>query len=257
MREPRGLAAADERGQRRPVQGDMPVGRELVLDRRAGDLVAERDRVALGAQHPRGQARLELRKLVRQRSARAARSPRAAARRRRPRAAAARGGAGAPRGRARRRARCRACCAVAREHLGHEERVAAGARVERGAVDAVRCREAATASRDNGSTVIRCASRELAEHDAQRVVALELVVAVGRDHQRRHARHAPAEQVHEVERRLVGPVQVLEDDDRASRGRRAPERRAPRWRTRRVRSAPRARRRRRPRCRAAGRAGAA
>jgi hypothetical protein len=54
---------------------------------------------------------------------------------------------------------------------------------------------------------------QIPEHEAQRVVALQRVVAVGRDHQRRHPLHPPAEQLHDVERRLVGPVEVFQDDD--------------------------------------------
>ena len=223
MREPRGLAASGERDQRRPMQADAPVGRELVLDRRARDLVAERDRVALGAQHPGRQARLELRQFVARDGARAARSPRAAARPPPPPAAAGPGRAGAPRGRARRRARWTACAAATRQHLGHEERVAAGARMQPGAVDAVRRgqpRHGRRRQRPDRDPVRRT---KVAEHDAQRVIALQLVVAIGRDHQRRHRRHAAAEQLHQIERRLVGPVQILQHDDRRT-AQRTPQR---------------------------------
>jgi hypothetical protein len=60
MRQPRRIGAPHEGGQRRPVQRDVPVGRERVLDRRARDLVPKADRVPLGAQHPGRQARLQL-----------------------------------------------------------------------------------------------------------------------------------------------------------------------------------------------------
>ena len=92
MGEPRGLAAG-QRVQRRPMEADAPVGRELVLDRRARDLVPEGDRVAVRSQHPGRQARLELRQLVGRDSLEQRRSPPAAARSRRP-PAVARAGAG-------------------------------------------------------------------------------------------------------------------------------------------------------------------
>ena len=54
---------------------------------------------------------------------------------------------------------------------------------------------------------------ELAEHDAERMRAVELVVAVARDDQRRHRLDATAKQPQHVERGLVRPVQVLEHED--------------------------------------------
>ena len=178
------------------------------------------------------------------RSAPAARSPRAAGRRPRPRAAAARERAGAPRGRARRRARCRACSR--RRARAPRSRRTGCRRCERasaGAVDAVRRRQPRHGARATAAaTVIRWRrsagrARRAADDRAQ------LVVAVGRDHQRRHPRHPPAEQLHDIERRLVGPVQILEDDDRRAAQSRAPTPRARRSRRRRARSAPPARRR--------------
>ena len=63
MGEPRRLAAG-ERGQRRPMQSEAAVGRELVLDRGTRDLVPEGDGVTLRPQHAGRQACLELRGLV-------------------------------------------------------------------------------------------------------------------------------------------------------------------------------------------------
>jgi hypothetical protein len=101
------------------------------------------------------------------------------------------------------------------EHLGDVERVAAGARVQVVAVDAVRLGQLADGldaerrepdARDIGR------GRQLAEHDAQRVVG---DVAERRDHERRHAAHPAAEQPQDVERAAVGPVHVLDDEDGA------------------------------------------
>jgi hypothetical protein len=55
--------------------------------------------------------------------------------------------------------------------------------------------------------------RHVAEHDAQWVSRLKLVVAVGDDHQRRDCLQAAGEQAHNIQRRLVGPMCVLEDED--------------------------------------------
>ena len=55
--------------------------------------------------------------------------------------------------------------------------------------------------------------RQLAQDEPQRMRAVELVVAVGRDHERLCVADPPAEDTQDVERRLVGPVHVLDDDD--------------------------------------------
>jgi hypothetical protein len=212
VRQARRLGAPGQRRQRRPVQGDAPVGRELVLDRRARDLVAEADRLALRAQHPGCQARLELGQLVRrdplqQPDLRARprhghglqQPPRRSAQAPRP---GEHGVAHAPR-----RAR-----AFAREYLGHVERVAARAGMKCGAVDAVRRGQAGDSARRQRLDRDAMGRRQVPEHEAQRVVALQRVVAVRRDHQRRHPLHPPAEQLHDVQRRLVGPVEILQDD---------------------------------------------
>ena len=53
----------------------------------------------------------------------------------------------------------------------------------------------------------------LREHDPQPVVHAQLVVAVGRDDQRFRTLEPPAEVEEEVERRLVCPVDVLQNDE--------------------------------------------
>ena len=103
------------------------------------------------------------------------------------------------------------------ERLGHEERVPGRPAVQLGGVDAVRrgeLRDGLDRQRREPQPVGRVAARELAERDPQRVGAVELVVAVAGDEQRRDGRDAAAEQAQHVERRLVGPVHVLEHDDR-------------------------------------------
>jgi hypothetical protein len=83
-----------------------------------------------------------------------------------------------------------------------------------------------------GREAVRDPARQRAEHQPQRVRAVELIVAVGGDHKRRQRLDPARQQPHDVERRLVGPVQILEHDDRGSaqlgrqRGREVTRRRA-------------------------------
>jgi hypothetical protein len=203
-----------ERLEHRPVERGPSVRRDRVLDCEARELVPERDRVGLGAQDAGGDARVELLRLrhpLEQPELHALRHDRD----------------GVEQG-----VRCRveACDAgedgVAHrrrdprfgrgEHLRDEERVPAGANVQLGRVD-VAARELGDGlgrERRQAKPVDARRGRELAEHDTELAGGLDLVVAVGRDQRRGHRLHAPAEQAHEVERRLVRPVQVLEHEDR-------------------------------------------
>ena len=63
---------------------------------------------------------------------------------------------------------------------------------------------------------------EVAQQQAQRRLAGDLVVAIGEHEQDARRGDAPAEELHQVERRLVGPMDVLDDDQR----RRSPTRAA-------------------------------
>ena len=157
MGEPRRLPAG-QRGQRRAMQADTPVGRELILDRRARDLMPERDRVAVRSQHSRRQARLELRQLVE-------RDPLEQPDLR-PRPRDRHGLEQPPRGHGQARragehgvadAAGRAD-AAAREHLGHEERVAPGPSVQSRGINPCAVANSATAPADSGATVIRRAA---------------------------------------------------------------------------------------------------
>ena len=57
----------------------------------------------------------------------------------------------------------------------------------------------------------------VAEHDAERVVSHELVVAIRRHQEGLRTVEAAAEEAKQVDCRLVGPVDVLEDRDRGAR----------------------------------------
>ncbi len=46
------------------------------------------------------------------------------------------------------------------------------------------------------------------------MLAAYFVVAIGADEEKRHVTNAPADDAHQVERRLICPVQILEHDQR-------------------------------------------
>ena len=105
--------------------------------------------------------------------------------------------------------------AAGREHLGHEERVAGG---RAGAARRRRRPPCRPAPRPRPATAARAAIRSTACAAARRARsaadgAVELVVAVGRQHERRQRLDPAGEQAHDVERGLVGPVQILQHDD--------------------------------------------
>jgi len=55
---------------------------------------------------------------------------------------------------------------------------------------------------------------ECAEHPLQRVVAVDLVVAVAHHQHCREVRNPAPDEAQDVQRRVVGPVRVLDDQDR-------------------------------------------
>ncbi len=58
------------------------------------------------------------------------------------------------------------------------------------------------------------AGAELAEQDAERMVAVDLIAAIRGDQERGERVDPAGDDPENVQRRLVGPVNVLEDDDR-------------------------------------------
>ncbi len=60
----------------------------------------------------------------------------------------------------------------------------------------------------------RAGGRERSHHQAQRVHAIQLVIAEGRDDECLGGLHAPGDDAEDVQCRGVGPVQVLKHDDR-------------------------------------------
>ena len=213
--EARGVVAG-ERGQRLAVQRQPNVGRQRLLDDHAREIVPECQHRPGRAEHAARQALLEMaRGLAGQRFEQ----------RQLDRPGHDRGGVEQPprRSAERRHARehgvahrRRQLEAAGGERLGHEERVARRPAVQLGGVDVVRRRQLGDGLQRQRlePQAGRLAACELAERDAQRMPAVELVVAVAGHEQRGHGRDAAAQQPQHVERRGVGPVHVLEHDDR-------------------------------------------
>ena len=202
------------------MQDDPPVRADRLLDREPRELVAERHRAALAAQHARGEARIDLGHLIPQHpvsthisafgdtTATASSTPWAGTPSRLPREhgiAHRRGNVGAPAG----------------QHLGDEERIARRALVELTGIDAARARELGDGVvRERRQAQLRHARGrpELSHREADRVARLELVLAIGDDDEGAERLGAPREQPDHVERRLVGPVDVLDHRDRRAHG---------------------------------------
>ena len=67
--------------------------------------------------------------------------------------------------------------------------------------------------RQRGDVDAERAGAELTEHCAEGMAAGELVVAIRGEDERGHALESAREQSQDVERRFVGPMDVLDDDD--------------------------------------------
>jgi hypothetical protein len=102
-----------------------------------------------------------------------------------------------------------------RDHLGDEERIATGSAVELGSVELGPGGQLPDGL--GGQRVERHAPdgrrrRKVADDHAQRVEAADLVVPVGPDDHRPGGLHAATDEPNSIERGLVGPVQVVEDE---------------------------------------------
>ena len=105
---------------------------------------------------------------------------------------------------------------VAGEHLRHEERVSGRHAIEIVGIGAVwlgELRNSGTRERLELQAPDGGYRSETSEDDAKRVRGIELVVAVGRDDERWSVLDSSSDEPEDVERRLVGPMHVLEDED--------------------------------------------
>ena len=104
------------------------------------------------------------------------------------------------------------------QRLADEQRVAARDRAQRRRVD-LRARE----QRDRLDAqalqleAMRATSRRRGQRPTQRMVGADLVVAERHDEQRRNGLHASGDVREHVDRRLIGPMCVLDDADRGTR----------------------------------------
>ena len=201
------------------MQGATPVRRQLALDREPRQLMPERNRVAVCAQHPRGEAIVEVRQLAgsddleqpelrpaRHQSDHLEQPPRRLVQQRDAR----------EHGVANRLGQVAACGG---EDLGDEEGVAERQPVDRVGVGIERRRELTHGvegePRHRQPHDAR-RRRELAEHDAERMVARDLVVPVRGDDERVRAVDTAPEHAQDVERGTVRPVHVLEHEHTAA-----------------------------------------
>ena len=206
-----------ERGQRSPVQVDLSVEHNRLLDGETGKLVSEHDTVRLGREHARCQALVQTADLV---SDERLQQPEVGLRRddrnrleHRPRRGTEARGArehGVP-------DRVGDLLASGGERLGDEKRVPGRLSVELFGIDTTRLgelRDRRGGERLDRKPADRFAGHELPENDPKRMVVLELV-APERGQDKRRNRVSPAtEQPEDVEAGLVRPVHVLEDEDR-------------------------------------------
>ena len=116
--------------------------------------------------------------------------------------------------------------AAGRDHLGDVEGVAAGLLVQLvGSTVPAAPTSRRTASAVSGARSMRRTRRagHVAEHQPERVLAGRLLGAVGDQHQRAQPMHAAGQVPDQVERRVVGPVRVLDhEEERWPAGRAAP-----------------------------------
>ena len=61
------------------------------------------------------------------------------------------------------------------------------------------------------------AGRQIAEEHAQRMLGAELVVAIGQDEKRIRLDHATGQKFYEIDGRFIGPMNILEDEERGLR----------------------------------------
>ena len=204
------------------------IRRQRLLDGETGQLVAEGDAVGLRGDHPRGQALLEVRQIGgRQRLE----QPHLGVRRH-DGDRLEQAGAGADRRARRASTASRTVAGISpgarREHLGDVERIAVGAAMQIDRIDPVRLGQLADRplrERRDDDPRDRSRRAQLPEHQCERVRAVELVVAVAGQDERGHGLDLACQQAHHVERRLVGPVEVLEHENGgASAGQLADER---------------------------------
>ena len=103
-----------------------------------------------------------------------------------------------------------------RDRLGDEERVATGRPVELIGVEPARTRKrrhGCLRQRLEPESLHRFDRGQLAQHDAERLVASELRVAIADENERANRADAACEQPEDIQRRGVRPVRILDNED--------------------------------------------
>jgi hypothetical protein len=215
-REIRAVAAAGREGGERPAMQRQPVsGRDRLLDREARQLMPEVDVRMAGDEHARGQALVNtLDEIAGKRLQQPQRHVPGDDRDSLEQSARRRGQAGGAREN-RVAHRLGDTLAAGREDLGDEERVAGRRPVQLFRVDSVRlCQFCDRRRRERLDLQPTGPAHELAQHEPQLLGTIELVIAItGQDQGRDRADPSRQHRDH-VERRLVGPMHVLEHDHR-------------------------------------------
>jgi len=213
--------AARERAQHGPVEVPAPRSREGFLNRPPRQLVTEADQVVVDGEQATafalgepGMERLSRRCALLQERQRGTGGEHAHQLRHRPRRV------GEARGTRENRVphtRGRAARATG-QRLANEERVAARDRAQRRRID-LRAREQSDRLDAQALQLqpLRATSRRRGQRPTQRMVGADLIVAERHHEQRRHGLDAPGDVREHVDRRLVGPMRVLDDADRGTR----------------------------------------
>ena len=199
------------------MEQQPPVWRERLFDGAAGELVPERDATRAVREHPRREALIELvdgvagecfeQPELRRSAVRSPRRPPAPP----PRAKACCTGKDSVANSARKLPFSRG------ERLRHEERISGRLTEELVGVHPVRLRERqdrVPRERWDLESAGRGPGCERAEHHPKRMCPIELVVSVAEDDERGDRIDPSADQPDNVERRLIRPLDVVEDEDR-------------------------------------------
>jgi hypothetical protein len=206
-----------EGSNRLPVQRDLTIWRERLVDGKTGEFVPERHRSQRGDEHAGRQAFVEAIDCF---SSEGLEEPQFDPRRRgghRLEQGSRHGAKSSGAGENGVLNRLRDPRLARGECLGDEERIARGLPVELGCVDAVRLCHLRHSRRREGldlQAADRASRRELPEHEPEWVGAIEFVVPVARDDECGDGLDSATEHRKDIERRLVGPVEVVQHEHR-------------------------------------------
>ena len=103
--------------------------------------------------------------------------------------------------------------ATRRQHLRDKERIPCSAGVQIHGIDRRRARECANSSAREPTQLharTNDASRQLADDDPKRMRTVQAVIAEAQNDERRRRLNPPSQQPHDIERRLIAPMKILQ-----------------------------------------------